>query len=125
MKQRFLLITIILFVLLNAVFFVLRQQAPEYDTTALLIGNFLMAALSTFSFFLISRQLNKNPQAFVRGVYSATFLKLFVCMISVMAYAMVNKPNVHKPSIFMLLGIYAVYTVTETLMVSKTARRTK
>ena len=125
MKQRFLLITIILFVLLNAVFFVLRQQAPEYDTTALLIGHFLMAALSTFSFFLISRQLNKNSQAFVRGVYSATFLKLFVCMISVMAYAMVNKPNVHKPSIFMLLGIYAVYTVTETLMVSKTARRTK
>jgi hypothetical protein len=125
MKQRFLLITIVLFVLLTAVFFFLRQQAPEYDSTALLTGNALMAVLSIVSFTLISRQLGKAPQAFVRGVYSSTFLKLFVCMIGVMVYAIANKPNVHKPTIFVLLGIYAVYTITETLMVSKTARTTK
>jgi succinate dehydrogenase hydrophobic anchor subunit len=125
MKQRFLVTTIVLFVLLTAVFFLLHQQAPEYDFKALMAGNIIMAILSIVSFSLITKQLNKTPQAFVRGVFSSTFLKLFVCMIGVLTYAMVNKPNTHKASIFILLGIYAVYTVTETLMVSKIARNTK
>jgi hypothetical protein len=125
MKQRFLLITLIIFVLLNAVFFFVRDQMPEFDFTAMAMANLIMAFLSTTSYFLISKQLDKSPQAFVRGVYSATFLKLFVCLVGVVAYALAQKPKVHKPTIFVLLGIYIVYTVTETLMISKTARKTK
>ena len=125
MKQRFLLLTLGIFVLLNAVFFFLRQQYPQYDSVALITANVLMAILSTASFFLISKQMDKSPQAFVRGVYSATFLKLFVCIIGVLIYALAKKPDVHKPSIFVLLGIYALYTITETTIVSKLARHSK
>ena len=82
----------------------------------------LMAVLSLISFFLVTRELKNKPQAFVRGVYSGTFLKLLVCMASVLLYVQLNKPDIHKPTLFILFGIYAVYSIVETALLSKLAR---
>ena len=124
MKQGFLIAITIVFLILNAIFFLLDQQAPGFDTIALYSGNVIMALVSIASYFLVTQQLNSRPQAFVRGVYTSTYLKLFVCVASVLIYVLIKRPNVHKASIFVLLGIYAVYTIVETIFVSKKARKT-
>jgi Ca2+/Na+ antiporter len=55
----------------------------------------------------------------VRGVYSASFLKLMVCMVSLLVYVMLNRATIHKPTVFVLFGIYAVYTIAETILLSR------
>lgn len=122
MNKGFLGLTVLIFILLTAVFFPLNNG---FDTNALLIGNALMAVLSLTSYAMIVKQMSARPQAFVRGVSGASFLKLFVCVIGILIYVMIKKPHVHKPTIFVLMGIYAVYTITETIFVQRLARKTK
>lgn len=122
MNKRFITSIIIVFALLSAVFFYMKTALPDYRYNVLMGANILMAVLSLISFFLVTRELKNKPQAFVRGVYSGTFLKLLVCMASVLLYVQLNKPDIHKPTLFILFGIYAVYSIVETALLSKLAR---
>ena len=123
--NRFIIVTAIIFVVLTGLSVAMRTYAPDYRFVALETGNVIMAILSLCSYFLVKKQMNGNPQAFVRGVYSASFLKLMVCMVSILAYVMINRSSIHKPTIYMLFGIYAVYTVMETGLLSKVVKEKK
>ena len=125
MKNSFILVIIILFAVLSGAFYLLVQKAPQFNLNLLMGANIIMAALTIAGYAMVRRQLANSPAAFVRGVYGNTFLKLMVCIVSIVGYAMLNKPHVHKPSLFMAFGIYAVYTTIETLMLSKMAKSTK
>lgn len=122
MKKLFVISIVTIFVLLSIVFFMMKSYVPVFQFPALETGNMIMAALSLISFFLVEKQLDNRPQAFVRSVYSASFLKLMVCMTSILVYVLLNRAHIHKPSVFILFGIYAVYTITETWLLSKLAR---
>lgn len=125
MKRVFVVSVIVLFIAMTAVFFWLRSAAPEYDFSVLMVGNVVMALLSLATFFMVTKKIHGRPDAFVRGVYSSSFLKLSVCIISVVVYALIKRPEVHKPSLFALFGVYAVYTAVETWLLSRLARETK
>ena|SRR5690606_14419 len=122
MSKYFSLVVVILFIVLSVIFYMLQTYAPAYDFRLLMGANIIMALLSFITYQIVKRQVNTNPQAFVRGVYASTFLKLMVCIVGIMVYVMINRPNIHKPSLFVLFGIYAVYTFFETISVSKLAR---
>ncbi len=125
MKRVFVASVVSLFIVLAVVFYWLRTLAPQYDFTVLMAGNIIMAAISFTTFFMVTKQLRSKPGAFVRGVYASSFLKLSVCVIAIVVYALVKRPDVHKPSLFMLFGIYAVYSAVETWLLSRLARETK
>lgn len=125
MKNNFTIIVIVLFIILSAVFYWLKTTAPEYNYTALMVGNGLMAGLSLVTWQMVKKQIDQRPAAFVRGVYGATLLKLMVCLSCFLLYVLLNRQTVHKPSLFVLMGIYVVYTATETVFLSKLARRAK
>lgn len=122
MKKVFIITVLAIFVVLTGVFFWLKSFAPEYNFNVLIIGNIIMAALTFISFILVQKQVGDKPDAFVRGVYSSSFLKLMVCMFAVLIYAYLNRGNIHKPSMFVLFGVYAVYSTAETWLLSKMAR---
>ena len=117
--NRFIIVIGIVFVVLSGVFYALKTYAPEYHFMGLEGGNIIMAILAISSYFMVKRQISGNPHAFVRGVYSASLLKLMVCMVSVLVYVALNKAHIHKPTVFVLFGIYAVYTAVETWLLSK------
>lgn len=121
MKKRFIILIVVVFVLLSALFYALSIYAPAYQFRALEGGNTIMALLSLSTWLMVMRNTDR-PQAFVRSVYSASFLKLMVCMVSILVYVLVNSKQIHKPSVFVLFGIYAVYTIMETLLLSKSVR---
>ncbi len=122
MKKLFIISVVTIFVLLSLACYALMKYAPEFQVAALETGNVIMAVLSLITYFLVDRQVEGRPQAFVRGVYSASFLKLMVCMVSILVYVMLNRVHIHKASVYVLFGIYAVYTFTETLVLSKMVR---
>ncbi|OJW84615.1 MAG: hypothetical protein BGO69_07790 [Bacteroidetes bacterium 46-16] len=126
MKKVFIPVVIIIFAILGIGSYMLHNTEPAYDFTVLLTGNVIMAALSLLTYFIVTGQLRKNPAAFVRGVSASTFIKLLVCMGGILTYVLVKQgKGIHKPSLFMLLGIYAVYTITETWLLSRYVRNTK
>ena len=113
---------LIIFIVLSATFYVLSISLPAYQFCTLETGNVLMAGLTFVTWLIVKKQIKERPQAFIRGVYSATFLKMMICMVAILAYVLVNKATLHKPSIFILFGIYIVYSVMETWLLSKLAR---
>lgn len=122
MNRTFIIAIVAVFAVLSGVFFYMKTAMPEFRFNVMMGANILMLILSTASYFMVTRQIQNRPQAFIRGVYSGTFLKLFVCMTSVLIYVMLNKKDIHKPTLFVLFGIYAVYSVVETTILSKMAR---
>lgn len=125
MKKTFFLLTIAAFILISAVLAALRIYAPAYNYTVLMTGNVVLALLSIISFTVVTRQINDKPDAFVRGVYASTFLKMIISMFAILIYVFINRGSLHKPTIFSLMGIYAVYSAIETWLLSKMARETK
>ena len=117
--NKFIIVIVIIFAVLSVVFYALKTYAPDFHFMALEAANLIMAILSLSSYFIVKNQMNGNPQAFVRGVYSASFTKLMVCMISILVYVLLNRAHIHKPSVFVLFGIYAIYTIAETWLLSK------
>lgn len=125
MKRQFITVTLTICILLSAACYALKLYAPDYHIAALEAGNLIMAALTLGAYGIVNRQMNRNAAAFVRGVSGASFFKLMVCMISILVYVLVNRSHIHKATVFMLFGIYAIYTTAETLLLSKMARDNK
>lgn len=125
MKQLFTISILVIFIVVSIVLFIVYKADPAYRYEILETGNVIMLALSFSTYALIRKQEGKNGSAFVRGVSGSSLLKLMVCMIGIVVYAVVNHNNIHKPSIFVLMGIYAVYSATETILLSRMARAMK
>ncbi|MBS1774369.1 MAG: hypothetical protein JST82_16045 [Bacteroidetes bacterium] len=122
--NRYIISILLVFALLSGIFYYINTSMHDlgYRFKVLMGGNIIMFLLSLTTYFLVTTQLSKKPQAFVRGVYSSSLLKLMVCMFAILIYTMINKPDIHKPTLFVLFGIYAVYSVVETVQLSKMAR---
>lgn len=125
MKKYFFLFLILIFIILGTIFYLLKQNNPEYRLNVLMTGNLIMFLLSAFTFYNVRKSIKERPQAFVRSVYGSTFLKLIVCIFSILIYALLNREHIHKPSLLMLFGIYAVYTGVEAVVLSKLVRGDK
>lgn len=113
----------ILFLLLSVCFYGLHHSQPAYRFSVLMGGNTLLFLLASVSGYLVNKQIRERPHAFVRAVYSATFLKLFICMAGIVIYVLLNRSSLHKPTLFMLMGMYAVYAFAEAWILSRQARR--
>src|SRR5690606_40557900 len=114
MNNRILIYIIACFFGLQLIFFLLHQSQPQYNLMVLSVGNGLMAGLSIVTAMIVKKQAGSRPQDFVRGVYSATLLKLMVCLAAILVFVLLNRSNLHKPTLFVLFGIYVVYTGVET-----------
>lgn len=123
MNKQISVTLITLFVLLTGGLFALHSVLPAYSFVVLEGGNALLFALSFMACFLVYRQQGKNGSAFVRGVTGATFLKLMVCLIAALVFIFTHKDNLHKPTIFVLFGLYLIYSASETMYLQKAARK--
>ncbi len=109
--------------LLTSAIFMLWHFYPAFDLTALLIANIIMCLLSFGAYAMLWRNVGERAHAFARGVQGATMLRLFVCAGGILAYALIKRPDVHRPTLFVMFGIYIIYTVVETLAFSRQARK--
>ncbi|MGO4293855.1 hypothetical protein [Chitinophaga sp. RAB17] len=128
MSDRFFIRLFAVFGILNGLIIIFKAQLLGLGThtNVLMTGNVLMAIISLVS-YLMGRQglASSNHHAFIRAVYGSTLAKLFLCVIGVVVYVLIYKPNVSKLTIFMLLFLYLVYTVFETLSLFRLTRLKK
>ena len=118
----------LLFIVLNGFFIAGRSmlQRWEADQNVLIFGNLLLFAITFFSFLIAARGLaNPNPHAFVRAVYGGIMLKLFVCIIAALIYISSAGKDVNRPSLFMWMGLYLLYTFIEVSILTRLLRENK
>jgi len=117
---------IILFVFLNGLIFFFRSLLEEngFNINFLLISNLIFFVLSLTGFIIKGRAIRSlNQQKFVRGVYASVMIKMFICMIAVLIYLVMNKENINKPALFSSMVIYIFYTIIEVSGLMKAARK--
>lgn len=121
---RVIVITISICFALLLGLFAAKDSLTGYDIPALIGANLLLAALSLFSALMMQRKMKEGrAQAFVNGVYSATLMRLMICLAGVFIYAYSTREHLHKPTIFLMMGFYLVYSFSETLLLSRKAKQ--
>ena len=123
----FLPITLV-FIILNGLIVTFKTflESKGFDRDFLIIANLLLFSLCIAGLFLQRRGLQStNTHAFIRSVYSAMLLKIFVCLAAVMVYIFSNTSIVNKPALFASMGIYLVYTSIEVAALMTALRKKK
>lgn len=127
-NRKLFLPLILVFIILNSLILIFKPflEKNGFDRDFLIIANLLLFILSVSVFLLQRRAMqSNNPNVFVRSVYMAMLLKLFVCMIAFLVYAFIATSKINKPALFTSMAIYILYTSLEVAALMKVARRKK
>ncbi len=110
--------------LLGLAYFLAGKNPESYNMPMLIGGDAALALLSIMAYVMANNALkNPNPNAFIRAKMGSTMLRLFICVAGIGTFAyMNNKSPDAKPTIFLLLGMYVVYTILESAVLSKKGR---
>lgn len=103
----------------------LYSKNPEsYKLSMLLASDAILAALSIVAYVMANNALKQtNPNAFIRAKMGSTMLRLFICVAGIGTFAYLNgKAPDSKPTIFLILGMYVIYTIVEAATLSKKGR---
>lgn len=113
------------FILANALLISGKSWLARFgiDQSVAIIGNLVLFVATFISLYLYQRAMaHASTAGFLRNTYSGLVVKLFVCLFSVLLYAMVTKGDVNKQGIFVCVFFYFVYTIIE---MRSLARRNK
>ena len=81
-------------------------------------GNLILFLVTITSlYFHVKGFLHKNIQVFFRSVYGALMIKMLICAAAVVIYALIAKPNINKPALYVCMALYFVYSFMEVRMV--------
>ncbi|HMO60543.1 MAG TPA: hypothetical protein PKC39_04035 [Ferruginibacter sp.] len=118
MTNRFRLIRpiIIVFLLVNILLMQVKTPLAKLDINyAVLLWANLLFFLVNIAVFMFQKKAaaHNNPNVFVRSVMGGMMLKMFVCVIAVMLYALVWKAYFTKITVFAAMLLYLIYLAAE------------
>ncbi|MEO5942251.1 MAG: hypothetical protein ABIP30_04860 [Ferruginibacter sp.] len=94
--------------------------AHHIDNFVLLSANIIFLLIFLLAFFIQNKALkNGNPNVFIRSVMGGMMIKMFMCIIAVMAYVLASGKNVNKISIFIAMFFYLIYLAVEVMILMK------
>jgi hypothetical protein len=100
--------------------------APLFTPSVTIMGILFLVAVSLSTYSLAARSVNDpNPNKFVRMVMATTMIKFFICVLGAGAMILILRKNLHKPDLYLLMGIYLVYSIMESIFLSQLARKNK
>lgn len=128
MSDRFFIRLFAVFGILNGLIIMFKPRLLDLGTHVyvLMAGNLALAVITLVSYLMSRKGLaSANHNAFIRAVYGSTLSKLMLCVLGIITYVLIYKPNVSKLTIFMLLFLYLVYTIFETVSLFRLTRLKK
>jgi hypothetical protein len=121
-RSRFITSVLVFLFIVTGVFLYLRSSYPDWDYNLLIGGNAFLALVTLLSFILATKPSHDRPEAFVRGVYGGTLVKLFLIAGGVLVYLLLHRHHLHKPSLAVIGGLYIIYTALETAALQRGTR---
>lgn len=105
------------------IFIMSNNALGAYDTTALYVGNAILAVLSIVAYFMVTAALKRNnPNAFIRAKMGSTMLRFFLCVVIFVGYVYLHGKEGIKPTVFMFLGMYVIYSIVESAILARKGR---
>ncbi len=90
------------------------------DYAVVMGGNCLFFLISLFVFRMQYRAMyNTNPNVFIRSVMGGMIIKVFACIIAIIAYYFISAAAFNKPAVYAAMVIYIVYLVVEVKAIMK------
>ena len=109
---------LVLTVLIFAGNLLLAEKGINY--TVVMGGNCLFLLISLFVFRMqYMAMYNSNPNVFIRSVMGGMIIKVFGCVIAVVAYYFISGTAFNKPAVYLSMVIYIVYLVVEVRIIMK------
>lgn len=112
----------ITFILLIVLIFAATLWAPEKGVNYEVVqgANMLFYLISLVVFRMQYKAMfHKNPQVFIRTVMGSMLIKVFGCLIAVVAYYFISGESFNKPAVYIAMLIYVVYLVVEVRTIMK------
>jgi hypothetical protein len=113
---------IFLFIILNGFFLAGKNMLHRWnaDQEVLITGNLFLFLITLIAFFIVQKSFtNKNPQVFIRSIYGSVMIRLFASMIAAFIYIAIFQKNLNKPALFILMGLYLLYTFVEVSLLTR------
>lgn len=109
---------LILTAIIVAAVFLYNEKRVDY--IIVMGGNCLFFLISLFVFRMqyLAMQ-NSNPNVFIRSVMGGMIIKVFGCMIALVAYYFLSGPAFNKPAVYASMVIYIIYLVVEVKTIMK------
>jgi len=126
--RRLFVPVVLLFIILNAFFLIGKNWLQKYgfSQNVLMMGNLILFLVTVISlYFHVKGFLHKNIQVFFRSVYGALMVKMLVCAAAVVIYALLSKPNLNKPALYICMALYFVYSFIEVRMLFRLLKQKK
>ncbi|MBY0478809.1 MAG: hypothetical protein K2Q24_14265 [Chitinophagaceae bacterium] len=117
-----------LFVALSSLYSLAQNWLKQYGLSyqVLMGGNFILFLVTIVSlYFNVKGFLHKNIQVFFRSVYGALMIKMLFCAAAVVIYALMAKPNINKPALYVSMALYFVYSFIEVRMIFRLMKQQK
>lgn len=110
----FLVLTITIF----AAAFLFNEKSISY--IMIMAFNCLFFIISFFVFRMQYQAMyNNNPGVFIRSVMGGMIIKVFACLIAIVAYYFISGPAFNKPAVYASMVIYIIYLVVEVRAIMK------
>ncbi len=119
---------VFVFLIIGAVVLVFRNylQQKGVDWQVVSGGNLVLYIVTVVSLNLLTKGMDAvGTQAFLRNAYSGILFKLMACAVAAFIYILIAGGNVNKPAIFIMMGLYFVYTFVEMRIVLMHSKRKK
>jgi hypothetical protein len=106
----------LLYIITTALMLALQNKLAQYkiDLVVAVSANLILFMVTRFNIYFQMKNLrNPNPNAVIRGVMAATFLKLFVLGAAVIIYLLAAGKDRSINAVFLGMGLYIIYTWLE------------
>jgi len=126
MSDRFYFRVIGVFIILNGA--LLLSKAWLLDKGAhhnvLLFGNLALATISGITYNMSRKGVqSENNSIFMLRVYGSMISRMMLCLAGITIYAVANRANTSRITIFILMFFYIVYAVCENISLQKITRK--
>lgn len=107
---------ILLYIVFNNLFLFGKEWLAAYgiDHLVMIVANSLIFILNVLVYSMQRRALkNTNPNVFVRSVMAGMMIKMAVCILALIIYALAFRRTFSKMSVFASMFLYLVYLFAE------------
>lgn len=122
MKLLTIVFALILSIISTMVYFI--NDNANVFSTHIYYGMILVTVICYLFAWTTSRSVQQsNHNKFVRSIMLITFLKFILFCILAAVYIFLFKKTLNKADLFFWMFVYLTYTITESLILAKTAKR--
>jgi len=113
---------ILIFIVFNNFFLFGKNFLAKWglDHLVLIIANSLFFLINILVYAMQKKALkNANPNVFIRSVMAGMMIKMAICIIAIMIYALAFKNSFSKYTIFAAMFLYFIYLAVEVRAATK------